>query len=349
MVKRNNLRNTALGALGGILFILLLIFVLPIDVVYKVTVNTKTYPSKEWKLIQEGSQFKTQAVDYSGTLNAPAKNFVFDRGDVIDMDFDEEVYSGSFVNKDQVLLQFSSMMHNLRIQRALNEIAIQESQKTAGQAAMKWPLMKEAQEAVSLAESNLALQEANHARLAQLKEDGVISQAELDAQVNRLEVAQRELAIAERRVSNASFEQKPEDIAVFNTRIETVDKELDVLLAQQSAYTVTSPFAGQVAIQPEPGVVLKVTDTSSVSLLFPFPADQRAYLTDKSTLQVDTEQENDRLPIKLDHQVAMVQGDQHCLGISSTSSSTTSLGELRTATVICDTVKLREYILRKIL
>ncbi|NNC82301.1 MAG: hypothetical protein HKN79_01890 [Flavobacteriales bacterium] len=348
-MQRDRLKNIATGAIGGVLIVLLLLFILPIDVVYEVKVDTRTYPTKEWKLIQEGSQFRTVSLDNSGSQAPTEKNFVFDRGDVIDIRFNEEIASGEFVDQGETLLQFSSMMHNLRIQRALNEIEINESRKVAGNAAMKWPLLREAEDAVELARSNVRLQEANHQRLAQLKDDGVISQAELDAQVNRLEVARQELAIAEQRVANASFEQKPEDVAVFNTVIETVDKELDVLLAQQGSYTLKSPFEGRLQLQPAEGVVLSLVDTTSISLVFPFPIDQRQYLQKNSLLEFESESDVHHLSFDLKDQAAIIQGDQQCLGVAHLEGEQLVMGAMRPASVICDTVRLREYLFRKLL
>jgi hypothetical protein len=345
----NNLRNIALGALGGIAILLLLLLILPIDMVYEVKVDTRTYPAKEWKLIQEGSEFRTEEVNFVGTSMSNGKSYVFDRGDVINIDFSDRVIDGLYVDRDSILLRFSSMMHNLRIQRALNEIETQESLKIAGNAAMKRPEVDQAKDAVVLAESNVKLQQANFNRLSQLLLDGVISQAELDAQTNRLEVARQELAMAEQLVLNTSFEQKPEDVAVFNTIIQNVDKELDVLLAQQSAYTLKSPFSGRVALQPEPGVILSLIDTSSISLLFPFPIDQRAHLGPNSVLEFKTDQGDVALSFKLQDEVTFVHGNQQCLGIASLVNSNIPIGELRTASVVCDTIPLRSYLLRKLL
>ncbi|NND94523.1 MAG: hypothetical protein HKN45_06620 [Flavobacteriales bacterium] len=344
-----NLRNIALGAIGGIIVILVLLFILPIDVVYEIKVDTRSYPSKEWKLIQEGGEFRTEEINFTGSPAANGKSYVFDRGDVIDIDFNDRVFDGAFVDRDSILLRFSSMMHNLRIQRALNEIEVQESLIIAGNAAMKRPQYEEAIDAVELAKSNVKLQEANYQRLSQLLSDGVISQFELDSQTNRLEVAKQELAIAEKRVVNTTFEQKPEDVAVFNTIIGNMDKELDVLLAQQSAYTLKSPFAGQVDLQPEPGVIMSLKDTTSISLLFPFPIDQRDYLKPNSVLEFEYEDKEIALSFSLQDQVTFIHGDQQCLGIARLNNNDFPIGELRTASVVCDTVLLRDYLLRKIL
>lgn len=328
---------------------MLLLLILPIKVIYDVPVESKAMPHKEWRLLQDGEQFRTQLTDLSGDEALIARNFVFERGDVVDIEFKEGLRDGSMVDKDELLLQFRSMMHTMRIQRALNDIDVQESLKLAGSAAMKAPLMAEAKDAVALAEANVKLQEANQARLDELLKDGVISQAELDAQTNRLEVARQELGMAQQRLVSTTFEVKPEELAVFSSRIQSIDKELDVLLAQQHSYTVQSPFSGRVALSPEEGVVLSLSDTLQQTLIFPFPIQARDLVEEESYLTVETEEGELRLPFYLKNEVGLVRGEQRCLGMAHLDSQEFSRGEVITAKVVCDTVLLRDYILRKLL
>lgn len=328
---------------------LVLLFVLPIDVVYEVEVETRTYPSKEWKIVKDGTDYRTEEVNYTNSPTSSSRNFVFERGDVINIQFPDKIYDGSYIEKDSLLLQFSSMMHNLRIQRALNEIEIQESMRIAGTAAMKVPELHRAQEEITLAESNLNLQKINHARLTALLEDGIISQAELDLQTNRLEVARQQVAIAQQGLNNASFEQKPEDIEVFDTRIRSTDKELDLLLAQQNSYRIPSPFSGKLKLYPEEDVLLSVLDTGSVSLLFPFPIDQRDHLCKQSFLTLSTENGDYLLPFSLREDVSIIQGEQKCLGVAEFNGEELAYGHVLKASVVCDTLSLRNYLLRKLM
>ncbi len=328
---------------------LILLFILPIDVVYEIQVETRTYPSKEWKLVKDGSDFRTEEVNYTTGPFSNSKSFVFQRGDVIDIHFDEHLHDGAFVHKDSILLQFSSMMHNLRIQRALNEIEIQESLRNAGNAAMKAPILMEAKERISLAESNLKLQEVNHKRLANLVKDGIISQAELDAQTNRLEVARQKLYIAKQNLRSTTFEEKPEDVAVYETRISNTDKELDLLLAQQNSYTIPSPFSGQLEMNPAEEILLSIRDTGSISLLFPFPIDQKDILSESSFLALETENGQVSLPFHLKEDVSIIQGEQKCLGIARLDGEQLAFGHVMRASVVCDTLTLKNYLLRKLM
>ncbi len=344
-----NLRHIALGIIAGVVILLILLLILPIKVVYDVPVESRAHHSKEWKLLQDGEQFRTELTNYADIENTLARNFVFERGDVIDIEFNQLLTNGDVIDKDDLLLQFKSMMHTMRIQRALNEIDIQESLKSAGGAAMKAPLGLEANEAVELARSNVRLQQANFDRLSQLLEDGVISKAELDAQTNRLEIAAQELSIAEQRLVSTSFEVKPEDIAVFTSRIQSMDKELDVLLAQQNSYAVQSPFTGRIQFGTEEGVLISLSDTGRQSLLFPFPISERELLAKESFLEVSTRHGDLRLPFSLKNEVGLVHGTQNCLGVALVDSEAFSIGEIVSAKVVCDTVLLREYLFRKLL
>lgn len=304
---------------------------------------------KEWQLIQEGEQFMTteRSLDNSGP--ATVRNFVFDRGDVVDIIYGENLVNGMKVERDQELLRFRSMMHNLRIQRALNDISVQESLRDASSAPMKWTLSSEARQNIELARSNLKLQQANHERLNSLFDSGVISKAELDAQVNRMEVAQQELEIAEQRLANTTFEQKAEEQAVFDQRIAALDRELDVLLAQQSSYKVSSPIEGLVDLNPTEGVVLSVRDTSSRALVFQFPVKEKAAILDASFVDLGEHVEGEITPFVLKSEVMLQSGVQNCLGVAYPEGLDADFGEIISARVVCDTITLREYLYRKLL
>lgn len=343
-----NIRHLTLGLVIGIVLLLGLLLILPIDVVYKVPVTTKVYPAKEWQLIQDQSDYHTRTISRTRTRDNKDQNFVFQRGDVVSLDIHPEVSYSRYVEKDSVILTFRSRMLDLRIQQAMNERAIQFSNLRAGETAMKLPLYQEAQDAVSLAEANLELQELNLGRMTRLFEDGVISKFELDSQTNLYKVAEQELRIAERRLFSTTFENKPEDVEVFATRIGTAEKELEILLSQELLYDLKAPFSGWVQFYPQEGVILSVSDTSMKSLVFPFPLSEKDLVRKGSTLVLEDENGLQEIPFHLDHTTGFINGQQFIMGTGLGEGLTAEIGEIDEAYVRCDTLTIGRYLLRKL-
>jgi hypothetical protein len=344
-----NLKNVTLGLILGIALISMLLFILPIDVVYKVPVTSKVYPAKEWSLIQNQSDYYTQTVIRSKEALEGSQNFVFDRGDIVNVHLAKDLCNGKIIEKDSAIIVFSSQMLNLRIQQAMNERAIQFSNLRAEQSAMKVPIFQEAQDNVERAKANLLLQSMNMGRMSRLFEEGVIAKLELDIQTNAQTVALQELKMAEKQLANTTFQGKPEDVEVYATMIGTAEKELQVLLNQEMAYEVKAPFRGRVTINPSEGVLLSISDIDAKTLIFPFPLTEKIALKNGASLVIEQNGQEFYYPFSLDNKAGMLAGKQFVLGSTDIDHSISSeYGEMITAYVSCDTLQIGDYILRKL-
>ena len=342
------MKHLTLGLVIGIFLITVLVFILPVDIVYKVPVTTKVYPVKQWSLIQNQSDFYTQTVIRSKEGASPVQNFVFERGDVVDIRLAPDLFDGKIIEKDSTLLVFTSQALNLRIQQAMNERSIQFSNLRAEQSAMKVPLFEEAQGSVDLAKANLLLQTLNLDRLTKLYEDGVISKMELDVQTNAHSMAAQELRMAEKRLTNTTFEGKPEDVEVFATRMATADKELEILLMKEKTYEVKAPFTGRVSLNPSEGVLVSISDIDTKSLVFPFPIGEKDVLTKESSLVLEKNGKEFTFPFELQENADMIAGRQYILGTAINNEMYAEYGEVLMAYVRCDTVQIGDYVLRKL-
>jgi hypothetical protein len=345
--EQKDLRSLSIGIIVGVLVVALLLLIIPIDIVYKVPVQAKVYPSKEWKILGSAGEFQTTMTSFDGSRPVPERVFVFDRGDVVDMVYASGINDGTKVKKDSTILTFTSQMLNLRIQQVLNQRDINLSQIKASNAAMKKPLYDSASEQVELARADMELQSLNLERMEQLYADGVISKFELDNQVTAFRVANQELKVAERNLENTTFELKPEDVEVFAMTAETAENELDVLLKQLEAYKLRAPFNGAVRLHPEPGTVLSIQDESRRSLVFPVPIDEYALIDEHSKLILrdDSEQTFD---FSIKSKAGVLGGSQYVMGFAEASEQESIMGEVMSAYIVCDTISFREYLLRKL-
>lgn len=333
-------------AILALLFALLM--VVPIDVVYEVPVKGKVYPAREWKLMQADGEFHTEETSFLKDCNEAARTFVFERGDVIDINYNEHVHNNSHVEKGTHLLSFSSMMHLLDVQRAENEQQIQQSLYRADATPDKAPDIKEAEQELLRRQSNEKLQKANFDRLTALYSEGVISKFELDVQLNALEVAQQETKSAQQRIESLKFGEKREDLDVFQARVSTAENELKVLRGRSDSYAVKAPWSGLIQMAPMEGVVVQLTDTMQKVMLFPINVHELQYINKKSMLCKERGEKSTRKSFDIEQKVQVLNGRQVSMGITRVDGSDLDIGLFTDCLISCDTIRLGEYLKRRI-
>jgi len=315
--------------------------------VYTVPVTAKTYPAREWKLVQSDGSFHTQEQSFLSEQAKKSRTFVFERGDVVDITYDVAARSGQYVQKGTPLLRFSSMMHRLDVQRAENQKTIQQSRYKADSAPDRVPAIRLAEEDIILAQANVTFQEKNNARMETLHAEGVISTFELDQQINLLSVAKQELALAERRLQEVKFGVKSQDLDVFSAIVATAESELEVLSGRSDSYSVDAPFDGLVKMNPEAGVIVQLSDTTLKSIVFPIELSELEHINASSRLSVAGSNTVGR-SFEIGDAVGQVNGHQVRLGSILSTDPTRSMGGFSEYVIRCDTVRLGEYLKRKL-
>jgi hypothetical protein len=108
-----------------------------------------------------------------------------------------------------------------------------------------------------------------------------------------------------------------------------------------------APWSGLLAMAPEPGVVMQLTDTLQKVMIFPVNVDQMKYISNHSMLC----KENDKDKIKsfqIEEKVQFLNGRQVSMGSTRVDGSGLDIGLFTDCIIRCDTIRLGEYIKRRL-
>jgi HlyD family secretion protein len=189
------------------------------------------------------------------------------------------------------------------------DLAAQEAQAEANVAAARANLARvlagarreERQQSVNAlhsAQASLSLAQANVQRLRSLKDQGAVSQQELDAAETQAQVAQAAYDSARQSWIMMDTGARPEDIQQARAQVAQAEAGLALIQVQLRDSTIYAPFAGTITQRHvEPGEVVSSASGSQSSLFvlsqvddvyveFVVPAQHRAELQQGQTAQM---------------------------------------------------------------
>jgi hypothetical protein len=257
---------------GFIILILLAALVFsPIEVPFSVDSVAKALPARQWILFKglDGSLTATLHDHRSGVMKG-AEGYQFDRGDLVQMHFNESWQSGTCVRAGEKVATITSNFLNERLVQLKNLLAIEQANLNILTTGEKQQIIKQLEEGVNLAKENLLLQQKNKERAELLIKDGLISQMELDIAQNAYEQAIIQIRLAEKALEVGATGEKQEAIALSQSTIDSYKKEIAFLEARQNQYVITAPFEGVIRFESGlDGERLYVEDTSAFVFFIP--------------------------------------------------------------------------------
>lgn len=220
-----------------------------------------------WSL-REGSPARGQGTVEEHTVQ-------FRRSELVELRLEDDLANGVEIREGQVLARFRSP----RLQSTLQELHALRESLVAEQALLA---SGSRPEEVQAARARLELAEATREgelpqleRIRALADEGLVTDAELDAaelldQVRELEI---DLARAEVAVSRSSA--RPEALAAFDGQIAAVDAQLGELEILLDEFVIDSPIDGILEVGGGRRGVLRVYDIDVVYLRIPVPQAHR--------------------------------------------------------------------------
>lgn len=343
--------------IGKIVFFLLLIIFLiawfgPFTVAYKLNYTGKVYPAKKWSLSQDNNQYITESRNFSKGVQASLQNYIFERGDIVEIEFNEDIENKDFVSQGSDLLEFHSYILEQEAADLQSQVGTQVASFNDENTGEKISIVEEAKKSLEIAKKNLDLQEKNFKRSAELFKDQVIPEAEYQFAETQLEVAKSSVGLAEQKLISADTGEKPESIGVINAQMNLINVRLSILDQKRSNYKVTAPFAGEVVRDPFSNDLISLIDTTDQVIIIPVEVQEKTFIDERiarAFLEIPELKEDQTIRIKLDKKVNIVDNRQVVLAIVQIPTKTKRLDEglLVNCHIICDTISIRDYIKRK--
>jgi len=342
------------GSLGIIMIILIVASVfVPVDIPYAFNSTAKVYPLQQWIIHKQpdGSLVSTLHDHKTGLLKDYA-SYQFDRGDVVNIQFNPNRIAQSKVDSGELIATIQSNLLNGRMIALENEIAIERANLLRTEAGSKPEIIKQAQEELRLAEQELEIQKLKIARAQGMLDEGLLARAEFENTENAFKQAKNALVVAKEKIQVVTTGDKPEEIEYIKSRITSIGKQLDFLKTSNSNYNIFSPIAGRISYETDQnGDRMIVEDTTEHILVIPIKLRDRDFIGENTVIELSILGQDSLVPAKLlglNEKVEILNRHVVVLAKASVSGNIPGLasGMPVKCKVTCGAVKPLEYLKR---
>ncbi|MEJ2627172.1 MAG: hypothetical protein P8078_01235 [bacterium] len=228
------------------------------------------HPQAEWKVEKTNpDEIITTLNYYLSTKAGVTKSFIFDRGDVVNLDIDSSLHDGRMLAIEDTVGIIHSLMLEDRLTEIKGNLAIAQASLRSYKSGEKQSLIHEAEQKVILEKLKVSEQETIVSRMKALMEKNLISQQEYEIAVNRLDLYKTQATIAEAQLKTISTGVKNELIEQINAEVKSYKEQLAILNNKKEAYFLTSPIKGRIRRFYNSDTLLLVQDLSSLIINSP--------------------------------------------------------------------------------
>lgn len=345
-------RHTGKLIILGMVLIFLILWFIPIEVTYKLTYTGKVYPAKRWSLMQDNNQYFTENRNLIDGFSSSFENYIFERGDIVRIEFNEEIRDLEYVYEGMPLLEFRSFLLEQEIANLQSQVDAQLATFRAESTGRKISVIQEAEKSLEIAKQDFDLKQKNFDRGLVLYNDSIIPEAEFQIIENELLLAKSGVELADQQLVSARTGRKIESLEAINAQLGLIEINLNLLTEKQRNYKVHAPFDGEIILDDLTNSIVSIIDTNTQVVIVPIEIEQKEYINEKraaACLQIEGCDDNFDMKLKLDKKVNIIDSRQVVLAKVEVPESRNRLDEgfLVDCEIITDTITVREYIKRK--
>lgn len=274
---------------GAIALLAIIVLALPIEVPYKILSPGKMIPAQEW-IIQKGTngQIMTIFSDNKKGINKDFSISQFDRGDAARLSFLDGINPGDEIKAGDTI----GYIYSNEILRQLENLRGQLSEAEANidlyGSGEKSSVVKEAEERLAFAKKAEEEHKKVLNRLQQLYEKDLASLEEFEIAQGQAELNKINIKIAEAQLRTAVTGAKPEQVGFYQSRINSLQREIQTVQSRLSNFTLISPLNGTVNFKNNSDTLLLITDNSEFIVYMPIQWQQKKYLKAGEEISVES-------------------------------------------------------------
>ena len=345
-------RHIGKTIIGGLIIVFLILWFVPIEIAYKLTYTGKVYPAKRWSLLQDNNQYFTENRNLIDGFSSSFENYIFERGDIVRIEFNEEIKDVEYVYEGTPLLEFRSYLLEQEIANLTSQVDAQLANFRAESTGRKISVIQEAEKSLEMAKQSYDLKQKNYDRGLVLFNDSIIPEAEFQILENELQLAKSSVELADMELVSARTGRKIESLDAINAGLSLIERNLNLLNEKQRNYMVHAPFDGEIILDDLANSIVSIIDTNAQVVIVPIEIEQKGYINEKKAaacLQIDGCDGNFDMKVKLDKKVNIIDNRQVVLAKVEVPEDRNRLDEgfLVDCEIITDTVTMREYLKRK--
>ncbi len=277
------------GSIGIIMIGLIVarVFV-PVDIPYEFDSTAKVYPVQQWILQknQDGSLLSTLH-NYKSGLLKDYSSFQFDRGDVINIQFNPNRITQNRVDSGALIATISSNMLSERLVKLENELSIEQASLMKALAGQKSEIVDKAGRELSLGKQELMWTKKQFERTKQMSNEGLIAYAEFEQAESFYQQAQTRVKVAEEQINVTVTGERPEEINFIKAKITSIEKEIAFFNNTSNSYNIYAPITGKLSYETTiEADQLIIEDTTEQILYIPIKLRDRDFLGDSTKIEL---------------------------------------------------------------
>lgn len=336
----------------GVIFILIVIlYFLPIEIPYSITVTGKVLPSKEWIVSKSDGILITMLSDNKTGINRNYAVTESVRGDAIQFVVDDDLVSGEPVSLNDTVGAIYSNEVSRMIMELKGELEVAERTLEMYETGEKSGIVEEVESRLAYmkkqAEENKKLADRRKAQL----DKNLISEEEYEIYKGAAELSEINVIMTEAQLRTVLTGVKPQEVAYAKAQIHSLKSQLDVLNQRNKNFTLRSQVTGIARRIASGDTLLIISDTSEYVAMMSIPFEDRDLLFrgQDVTISFPSAEVNPQARIlRVEHAVYNINGKQVSLAIAVIAKNVKELvpGLMVECKIECDPVTPSEYVKR---
>ena len=212
----------------------------------------------------------------------------FQGGDVVRLTLAEGIFDGAPVRTGDPIAFITSNEDDRRLVELHGQLSVLRAELAYYTTGAKPPEVARAREEWMLARQQLAAQARLTERSRQLAAQSLLSQQDLDIEVDRLNLQEIAVRIAHQRYLSTTSGEKPEQAELIRAQIRATDEQIQQLTRRLQHLSVRSPLDGSVLLSRDPLdelTILRIVETSRSVALVPLSWSESRYVAPGQTVR----------------------------------------------------------------
>ncbi len=258
-----------------LLLVLLLLFffvILFIKIPSKIQIPVKILPAREWLVIRPASgQISSLKTNYLSGQTSPLFDFIADRGEQVELNINEGLYSGQWIDSNQVIAKIRSSSLLEKIVEAEQQLKVKQAELLVFTTGEKTQIIRIYENEYQGLLEQLKIEQAILARKENLLQKNLIAPEEYQIQQAKIVELEGEANALKAKIEGLKSGAKQEQLDFIKAQIMSLNKQLRFLKQQDSLLSLRTPFAGNVVFHIQSDTLIHLTDHRKLSGVFLMP------------------------------------------------------------------------------
>ncbi len=277
----------------------------------------------------------------------------FERGDPVKFRLNRFISSGTHVSAGDTVGWIDSGEIERQLVELEGELKTQKALLYMAETGEKESLIQEAEKRLDHALEQVEEQRKIVERIKNLFETKFVPEQDYEIAQSTLRLFELNIEIAEAQLQTMQSGTKKEEVDMISSQINAIEKDIDALSKKYKQYTITSPISGTVFEISSADTLLIIGDTTSYLVIMPLQVKNRKYINNQQDIKVTVEGLGIPLHgriVKRGNVVHVLNGNQVFIAIARLSTDNHDLlpGMFTKCSIICEPLRPREYLIRKV-